>query len=502
MTETAETPTAGRRGLFYLWHLQAVGLVDEDGAPTKVWPVPQAGSRRVPHFNAPEKDREVRIALIDNGCIYPHVESDGTEVDAHPNLDSRAIETSIDFSIDPSGTVYRGKAAQPFAGLPVWAADVLSAHGADPVALKRETATKLPEFLDPAHRFSAHGTACAGLIAAGVRKPRKKNPFAMPYAGVNPKNARIVSISTVYSPDYWPVIRALLHAVSAEAEVIVMPRGVEEMPPVFREPEPDAIHDPRFSRWQTDPGRAADKALFEALLGRIAEEIPVVVPSGNDGTPRLGYPARLVLDKAPALIVVGAATARGVQAAYSNGVPPGTQGPDAEAVTCFGPSDDQPRVVEGDVRFDPMSWRGRRIHWTDAERAANPYAPYGVAALDIPGEYGYASEARDARDYREIATAPGSLGTAETEEYRPRALYTLFGGTSAACAIVGGLVSLRQRAEGAPLSGRSMKLEIAASLGDAPDIMEREGIGPPASARVHGMIDAAKLLGGHEAKPI
>ncbi len=81
------------------------------------------------------------------------------------------------------------------------------------------------------------------------------------------------------------------------------------------------------------------------------------------------------------------------------------------------------------------------------------YAPQAVLAPDIPGPRGYAD---------------GSLGGAQSgsrlDEDR-EALYTLYGGTSAASAIVAGAAALRQakaRAAGlAPLDGPAMKTALS-----------------------------------------
>ncbi|MEL6569745.1 MAG: hypothetical protein AAFQ22_15115, partial [Pseudomonadota bacterium] len=79
--------------LFYLWHLAAVGLIDLDangrGTPNANWVHP--GCCHPPAV----KDREIKVAIIDNGCAR-----------WHPNLTPERIVNRIAFTSDRRPTVF------------------------------------------------------------------------------------------------------------------------------------------------------------------------------------------------------------------------------------------------------------------------------------------------------------------------------------------------------------------------------------------------------------
>lgn len=530
----------GREGLYYLWHLEAIGLFKPcrgDNAarrPLPEWGLPADGN---------ETTRSSRIALIDNGV----------STRSHPNFPEASdfLLHAIDFSGDRCGHRYpeaqteeddaellsveeaitklRKRSADALAHINV--ADLierLRGYAPDPKVL--------PAALDPCVRFAAHGTACAGLIGAGVprgvrkaddgmddeendRKRRLKSPFALDYVGVNPW-ARIVPINTVYSPDYWPLIMALIHAIRAEVDVILMPRLVEEMNAEPLQPVPedridgetgddrhvDTDIDPRWTRKRQDQDRATEKELFEELLAFVSHYVPVVVAAGNRGKPEVEYPASLVKGKAPELIVVGAVNARGVKSSYCSGREPG---PGGQSISVFAPSDDMETVTEEKFHLDDMSWRGRRQYWDDIDvEPGNLFSPYGVLTVDIPGEYGYDGDADEDRDFGEIGMNANSRKKSEEPEYQDRSLYAAFGGTSAASAITAGLASLVQHKLGAhgkgALTGGEMKTLLQQTAQDGRDMEREAGIAPPfpkhrpmqedSDARVGSVIDAKAAL--------
>lgn len=561
--EEADEPNTDlrRQGLFYLWHLEAIGLFERtltappgprpNITPIQAWGLPD---------DATPPTRNAKIALIDNGVSTL----------SHPNLpcEETFLVHAIDFSGDRRGRVYADpdgiRSEVTEAHIEAALANMRTREGgvhkgendcptdqdySDLVSeLKRYAYApeRLPKALDPCQRFAAHGTACAGLIGAGVpwpqdgnsgrkearadaeheadrksRPPRARppSPFAMPYIGVNPWS-QIIPINTVYSPDYWPLIMSMLHAVVHEADVILMPRLVEEMntEPLQPEPEPpldgecrddrhvDAEDDPRWSRLRQNKVREKEKQVFEALLAFVSYYVPVVVAAGNMGRRDLEYPASLVGTKAPQLIVAGAVTARGLKSSYCSGEATGTG---AQSISVFAPSDDVETVSADDFRLDDMSWRGRRQHWDDiAAERSNCFSPYGIVAVDIPGEYGYDAHAEEDRDFAEIGANFNSQAKSKEPEYKPRALYTSFGGTSAASAITAGLASLIQHkltANGKPtLTGHEMKRLLQETGQTGRDMEEEAGIEPPfpqgpehghpSPSRVRCAIDAKAAL--------
>jgi len=320
-------PYGGGNGLFYLWHLQSIGLVSPDEDPTPEW------TAFLQHDNA------ARIAIIDNGC---------TDI-AHPNLPQSRIEDRMEFAGFLEGSVYGPQTApRTWDGAHFGAAGIdlpvlLADHPKIGTHLRRTleglaagplTAHAYEDLQDPSKRFSAHGTSTAGLVAAEpvAADPAteaanaRAYPTKLNYCGVNPL-ARIIPINTVYSASYAPVIMALLYAVAQNADVKY----------------------PGSLKSETDATGAS--------------------PHGN-------------------LFVAGAATALGSLASYSSGGA-------SDGVTLM-PSDDA-QIINADFqRPDLQSWRSRNID-TDTPRPAPatdpfPHAPYGVLTLDIPGQYGYASQ--------------------------------------------------------------------------------------------------------------
>ncbi|EIE49887.1 peptidase S8/S53 subtilisin kexin sedolisin [Citreicella sp. 357] len=460
-------------GEHFLWHLERIGALSATGPdtyePSDAWVSLLDGAQ------------PVRIALIDNGAVLDH-----------PNLQESGrpcLHQPIEFAAHAQGTLYED---DPDLAVPrfVRLAEALAGIGVpDPAtffdrpltpALKAAIdgylapGTLVPARIDlpaPSQRFAAHGTCCAGLLA-GRPEPEDcahRSPVTLPYFGVNP-GAQVIPIATVYSHAYWPLVMALLYAIDRGADVILMPRAAENMldpddylaewgegtPPRPRVGE-DA--DPRGNGNFLDAARYADKALFEDLLIKIAAHVPVILAAGNSGRSTLEYPASLA---APgnALITVGAVNSHGHVASYSSG--------QASGPTVFAPSDDGEEISATHMRHFDLSWRARRLDlsaFDGSDGRENLYSPYGVLSTDIPGQYGYDSASRMDLDLSEGRLPAGTVADRTRPETLPRALYTLFGGTSAASAIVAGMVSLiRGTPAGQGMTGAAVK----ALLGSAP----------------------------------
>lgn len=447
----------GGKGLYYLWHLQVVGLLDANS----------------PDPESKLTGKDVKVAIIDNGCAR-----------YHPNLPKYAIIDRADFAYDWSGLAFEPWSfTQPTPppidldkDLNLRREDVLAVapDKLEKIALERlDLAVKnvnssLPKeegiLQDPSARFSNHGTSCAGLIAGRPQEEPENdqcqhevtdnttlNPWAIPYYGVN-RQARIIPINTPYNHEYVPLTLALLHAVRFGAEVVLIPRAA--MDPSL---EPDITKDdPRYTRFVDSPELQADKLIFELVLKKISAKIPVVVAAGNDGGDVLQYPASLVANGCPDLIVVGACNARGFRSSYSMG----GHRTSATGVTVYAPSDDAEELSKTYMRYNEAWWRGRQLKLELGAHQGNPdgapveksncYSPYGVLAIDIPGTFGRGGLAHeDELEYDDpgqvtnygSSSKPGE--EPEGYEHKPGSLYSVFGGTSAAASIVAGIVSLK-----------------------------------------------------------
>lgn len=313
-----------------------------------------------------------------------------------------------------------------------------------------------PEVLpvaDISRYFGAHGTASAGLICG---RPGGGGAFgALPYYGVNP-HARLLSFATPFSHEIRPVLNAVIAAYLSGAEVIVMPRGVPDVAAradlpasALRATRIEVADDTKV----VDEDLAnlkrlkADATLLEKVLAAVARRRYLVLAAGNEGWPdRVGYPAS-ALAAGPHAVIVGAESGDGSPVSYSNGNDMG-----ARLIRLV--SDDAEELDADGVRVDPDRIRG----W---DFDLSPHAPDGVTEIypfaplttDVRGSYGYAaSGTSDEADY-------------DDGEERP-ALYTLFGGTSAACALAGGLISLLVQTGALPRTGAPASA-VAQALDDA-----------------------------------
>jgi hypothetical protein len=424
---TSQSQTAGARTeqspLFYLWHLERIGLLEE----------PKFGASTFWQESLPE----VRVAIIDSGCTTKH-----------PNLPPGAIHGALDVAVDPNGAVFRKEDLD--AAELAWRTrseeteqrleHILSTIRDKKVRsridkLLKAMSKRRPRHIDdddapnPADFLSGHGTACAGLI--GGRKLKKvasdaptASDAVLPYFGVNPY-ATIIPITTPYSHDIAPLITALLHAVLCGADVILLPRTVNDLSKVVPPGLPPSA-DLRATRFDEDDKLRDAKLCFEHLLAAIAQDRPVVLASGNEGAGNPGYPASIARAKrapngADSLIVVGAANHLGLRSSYSNGTY-------ETGVTTYAPSDDEEMANTHAVRRDSTGELGpelrRAVNAGETDSGVD-FSPFGVLALDVPGRLAGGEELID-----DVAALPRRL------------LYCRFGGTSAASALVAGLISL------------------------------------------------------------
>ncbi|WP_349370302.1 S8 family serine peptidase [Salinarimonas sp.] len=447
-----------------LWHLVAVGVLeldDDDGGPCPrvlrtVWDTIAEAART-------DTASPARVALIDVGVG-----------EGHPDLGSVAGAEAIDLATHPAGARYRPDDAEPegktadegrkadsfFAALggdltrfgPLTQAQT-ERLGAIVSRLRHAPGTRRrTAFYDRA--FPAHGTAAAGLIVGdpGLGTEREAG---IAYAGVDPYS-RLIPIKTAFDPDPESLVAALLYAEAMRADVIVVPREFPDplLAPMVSLPDAggsgDACARKRAALHGSKPeddldaGRDPDWELLRRLLVAISRTIPIVAAAGNSGESQLVYPASLAEIEGAGIIAVGAVSAYGYRAGYSNGGP----------VTVYAPSDDSEVLDRRQARLDPEgATQPPEIRAAGAATTV-PFSRRTIVATDLPGDWGYAGDAR---------AFPGGADRG--------GLYAAFGGTSAATAIVGGVVALMARAAriaGGPLDGPTAKRILRETGRDAP----------------------------------
>ena len=451
----------------YLWHLIAIGAL-RDRQPR----IPEA---RLPHEAAYLLEADAWALLGNDSPGYGEViaQIDTGVNSSHPNLDPR-VRPAVSFAAHPFGLCYETpKQQKPVLRGPEkergasfvsgdtwrWAASLIrSSNNAEEIDVQKSLLRTLKngrgviqETAETSRmRYSAHGTACAGLIVgAPAAGSAKSKPFsdgegAIPYWGVAP-GAELLPIEISARPDAAQLILAFLYARDQKVSVIHFPREV---------PDPWRAHRsyPGFgdNRYTSEKLAKPVWDYFEKLFEAISEEIPIVCAAGNDGYDHPIYPASKARES-NGVVAVAAVTYRARRSAYSNY----SGDPTDNSVTIAAPSDDQEVLTRCQIRLDRESPRSRDHNFDIYDRIPEvEYAPQGVFTTDIPGHHGYSG---------------GQLEGVQPQnvERRDRAgLYTVFGGTSAASAIVAGAAALLQakhRSSGRPLTGMEVKAKITQS---------------------------------------
>jgi subtilisin family serine protease len=246
------------------------------------------------------------------------------------------------------------------------------------------------------NRFNAHGTACAGIVAAAALSGTR-------VVGVAPEAVLVpIRISTNFKTR--SLINALEYA-RGVGDVILLPRYLPESPELSEK------------------------------INEVAREVPVVCASGNDGTNFLVHPASL-----EGTIAVGACNEKGYRSTYSQY---------GEGLDLVAPSNDLPVEDAAVVRLD-LDEANLRVR-AEAERQArlanravpndrplnlnellkleqaaawnlDQFGSLSIATTDHRGDFGYNDEPPG-----DFCPVTGDFG---------------FGGTSAAAAQVAGVVAL------------------------------------------------------------
>jgi subtilisin family serine protease len=442
MDQTVTQKAKPATGYHYLWHLMALGVIDPDGTgdriETTLWD----------KLSDQGDVKPARVAMIDVGCHFDH-----------PNLQGRVDpERSIDFTTSPYGTrskKHAGSTCQHnFAGLDTSLlklqdlSQVEAEIFADIVQQLEGSSGHVRAFGDVEAPFASHGTAVSGLIVGGPENcPQGNKPTegVIPYFGVDPFS-QLISIRTGFDNDPLQFAAALLYAWHQNPDVIVMPRGFPDpdQAPAFKEDfkadlekwenrdAADLIE--RLQTLQAGADTVDTKRPQLPISGRrlwrvvtslfkaISNHVPIVCAAGNEGESQLLFPANLA-DRENGIIAVGAVSGNGYRSGYSNY---------GEGLTVVAPSDDMVVFNRHQLRSTEKS--SEELGYLLPKGAKEyPFSPRWLLSTDIPGRFGY------------------DTGDAETEELgtgsAQSGYYTQFGGTSGACALVGGVIALIRRAE-------------------------------------------------------
>lgn len=405
-----------------------------------------------------------RIALIDS------------QVDAtHPNLrNSINTQLAVDLGLETL----------------VGAADIKTKSPAD---LATDIRARVQDIANGPTKLSSvvhgrHGTAMAGLLAGqpsmeALYRPEllpehsgppalsdneAPMPMPLPFVGMDPF-AEIVPIGISANPNPFEVFAALAYAEAVQATLVVMAIDV---------PTPFAMDNMNYpADFPPDPGGDIPSGLWpasaasdECKSGRydidfwhvlsqefvaVSQRRPVICAAGNRATDSC-YPARLANQAGNGIISVGAVNADGKWTTYS-----------PRDVTVSGPSGDGEANDQDYLRLDPFGTNAdedEREPYFDAPAGVVEDLPVqDIVTTDVPGWAGYnASEFERAElgdengDGVMVTIADFNPMDPEVARYHAllsargdmpvqmdfASLYCRFNGTSAASAIVGGLVSL------------------------------------------------------------
>jgi subtilisin family serine protease len=466
--ERAPTATPLKHDAF--WHLQAIGLLKPTDPMKSMTPTETRAETDT--WKALEGAEEALVAIIDNGVsMHPYLKGAAQESTSEVNNklgasqgepDAGSWHISIDLSASPllsaDKATARGAQRDPFSNDFLESLGLYSPNTEIPyqIALHKmvqENKGGIPfDKGAPAASnglFSAHGTACAGIIAASSDHDPNKTENRLYYRGVDPQS-RLMSITTSFSPRPDLLLQAFLLAATeaANADVILIPRGLPR----------EILYTEQDFR---DQGIADEAPKWEALretIIKVSRHIPVVCAAGNESEDKPIAPARFAASD-NGIIGVAAMNYHGNRSSYSNF---------GAGITVAAPSDDAEIFNKYQARLDKTDRFYSDYPYEYFIQNSNPKietVPFGEAsilAIDIPGAYGFSDAATD-------ATANFST--------EPESYFTDFGGTSAASSIVAGVAALMQRAaklkkSGARLDGIELKkvLQDSARKGNFPHL--------------------------------
>lgn len=390
------------------WHLQAIGLL-----PVTPGPLPPTAERGESPVWQALSGSEALVAIIDTG------------VSDHPYLYQRLEPPfNIDLTGEPTLELAEGKPDGVFGGMDeVWLEKIGLYSKGSPKPFEKVLKAmvdkykrrKTFDFGAPSaanQKFAAHGTSCAGLVAASSKHGQDaSSPMRPYYRGVDP-DSKLLSITTSFSPHPEMLTLAFLLAARKPADVILFPRGL-----------PREI-------MQTDAKLSpAWRALKETILA-VSKRIPVVCAAGNECDDTPIAPACFAAGD-NGIIGVAAMNYFGLRSSYSNfgkGVSVAAPSDDAEMFNV-----DQARLDKTDRFFGEYPYDAfiQNFHVSNVR-----YGEAAIRAIDVPGPFGFTDTIGNGND----RDAEARLAT------EPESFFTEFGGTSAAASIVAGVAALMQRA--------------------------------------------------------
>ena len=354
------------------WHLQAIGVLPYRPEP----PSPSAERDELPIWRRLEGANAV-VAIIDTG------------VSGHPYLFERLEPPyNIDLTGAPTLVMPEQKASRgEFAGMTTEWLSGMGLYRKEETAPFQKVLKDLVEKYErkrtfdygapPAanQKFAAHGTSCAGLVAASSKHGPERKVLSRPYyRGVDP-NSKIMSITTSFAPNPELLTLAFLLAAKKRADVILFPRG---LPREIMNDDPNLDKD-HFFEWQ---------ALKQTILA-VSKIIPIVCAAGNECVDQAIAPACFANDD-NGIIGVAAANYFGVRSSYSNF---------GNGVTITAPSDDAEMFNVDQARLDKTDrFYGEHPYQTFIQNFGLSDVLYGEAsirAIDVPGPFGFTDTANN-----------------------------------------------------------------------------------------------------------
>jgi subtilisin family serine protease len=323
-------------------------------------------------------------------------------------------------------------------------------HALDEKYSKKNESSSTEHFEN--QQFSAHGTAIAGILAG--RPAKIKNPkavsnsddeteFVLPFRGVNPF-CKLVPVMTSFDPDPAQFILALLYAEAIDVNLIVIPRDFPnpwlDKPPVSQKAELVKISPKDAKNLFPERIKLNNSALWDLLtdvLIKISKTKPIVCSAGNSGDANVIYPACLAALKDNNIISVGAVDHLDRDASYS--IKPTDN---VDMVTMCAYSNNIPIYNSEQTIIDAFDDNLEEQKELLGKDFNEPEILRSILSTDVPGPFGYNGSHQSyeyltkPENFKYKAFNPNKL------QFDPSSYFCRFGGTSAAVAITGGIISL------------------------------------------------------------
>ncbi len=430
---------------YYLWHLVALGVLNVE-IPVIANECPKILGTIWEDDSFVGGRTDVTVGLIDMGVAHHHPNLEPKTGDLNAPEHRVVWEHALDLASHRYGAKYGPMNARHLEERAQHLTQiddtiVATTPGESEILQRLKTGCGVKRYVEVYNQsYATHGTACAGLVCGTSFSDDQfgNEGNIITYYGVDPFS-RVIPITTSISPDPEQLIAAFLYAHSLGVDVILAPRDAAD---------PDFM--PGYGNLDQNEKTRLDNSdevniawdLLGKVIRAVSMDIPVVCAAGNDGRSDLIYPASLAKEAGNGVIAVGAVSHSAYRSGYSNY---------GDGLTVVAPSDDGEVYNRHQVRLD-MQAVDINDFWVDGvhdcpEIPAIDFSAERLLTLDVPGLHGYASGSRRG--------PPTNRADAADD---PAGLYTGFGGTSGAAAIVAGIVTLMKRQNGAgPLLGPEVK---------------------------------------------